>query len=369
MKRGFTLIELLAVIVILAIIALIATPIVLNIINDAKESATLRSADFYIDALENEIMLENMNQGGSFNPNTCIITNGTVLCDGKEITLKVDGEKPNGGSITFVEGKVTAVTLTFGDKTVSMDSKGQLVLGKVEKPPILESKKACSLTDDKDSDGVADTGDMITCSTESFYVISNDGKTISMLTEYNLDVGRIYNSEVEEFEEIENPTGIQNEDAIGDPTNSSRWYGITAFSTTNYWYSIGYIVDANYASEGRNYPFVYGDYKDTNGNYQNKIYPYIKSYEEYLIKEGVASASATLISYEQLIDLGCDEDGYSCYSSQYDWTHATSYWTGSAYDGSGVWDVYSDGGFQYHDYDLDYIFGVRPVVNISVSEI
>ena len=46
MKKGFTLIELLAVIVILAIIALIATPIVLNIINDTKESASLRSADF-----------------------------------------------------------------------------------------------------------------------------------------------------------------------------------------------------------------------------------------------------------------------------------------------------------------------------------
>ena len=43
-KKGFTLIELLAVIVILAIIALIATPIVLNIINDAKEESELRSA-------------------------------------------------------------------------------------------------------------------------------------------------------------------------------------------------------------------------------------------------------------------------------------------------------------------------------------
>ena len=44
MKNGFTLIELLAVIVILAVIALIATPIVLGIINDSKESAILRSA-------------------------------------------------------------------------------------------------------------------------------------------------------------------------------------------------------------------------------------------------------------------------------------------------------------------------------------
>ena len=48
MKKGFTLIELLAVIVILAVIAVIAVPIVLNIINDTKESATLRSAEMYM---------------------------------------------------------------------------------------------------------------------------------------------------------------------------------------------------------------------------------------------------------------------------------------------------------------------------------
>ena len=38
-NKGFTLIELLAVIVILALIALIATPIILNVINDAKKQA------------------------------------------------------------------------------------------------------------------------------------------------------------------------------------------------------------------------------------------------------------------------------------------------------------------------------------------
>ncbi len=37
--QGFTLIELLAVIVILAVIALIATPLIMNVINDAKKSA------------------------------------------------------------------------------------------------------------------------------------------------------------------------------------------------------------------------------------------------------------------------------------------------------------------------------------------
>ncbi len=44
-NKGFTLIELLAVIVILAIIALIATPIILGIINDARNSAKQRTAE------------------------------------------------------------------------------------------------------------------------------------------------------------------------------------------------------------------------------------------------------------------------------------------------------------------------------------
>ena len=38
-KKGFTLIELLAVIIILAVIALIATPIVLNVVDNARKSA------------------------------------------------------------------------------------------------------------------------------------------------------------------------------------------------------------------------------------------------------------------------------------------------------------------------------------------
>lgn len=51
-KKGFTLIELLAVIVILAIIALIATPIILGIINDARKSAKVRSAELVESGVE-----------------------------------------------------------------------------------------------------------------------------------------------------------------------------------------------------------------------------------------------------------------------------------------------------------------------------
>ena len=46
-NKGFTLIELIAVLVILAVIALIVTPLVLNVVRKAKDSANKRSVDAY----------------------------------------------------------------------------------------------------------------------------------------------------------------------------------------------------------------------------------------------------------------------------------------------------------------------------------
>lgn len=46
-KKGFTLIEVIAVLVILAVITLIVTPLVMNIIRKAKDSANMRSIDAY----------------------------------------------------------------------------------------------------------------------------------------------------------------------------------------------------------------------------------------------------------------------------------------------------------------------------------
>lgn len=51
-NKGFTLIELLAVIIILAIVALIATPIILNVINQAKQGAAEDAAWGVMDAVK-----------------------------------------------------------------------------------------------------------------------------------------------------------------------------------------------------------------------------------------------------------------------------------------------------------------------------
>ncbi len=61
-KKGFTLIELLAVIVILAIIALIATPMIMDVIEKSKRGAAIDSAYGYLEALEQYIIMQDMQE-------------------------------------------------------------------------------------------------------------------------------------------------------------------------------------------------------------------------------------------------------------------------------------------------------------------
>ena len=130
MKKGFTLIELLAVIVILAIIALIATPIVLSIVNDSKKSATIQSAEFYLDATLNAIMKENVKVSGEFNPSSCVVNEeGNINCDDSEnvLVVEVEGEKPSGGEITLNNGNITDATLEYPSGTVALNADKQFV--------------------------------------------------------------------------------------------------------------------------------------------------------------------------------------------------------------------------------------------------
>lgn len=84
--KGFTLIELLAVIVILAVIALITTPIVLGIINDAKEASNLRSVEAYAKAVEYGVIQYEYKNNGEIPTSYCDIkdyvsyTNTDVVC-------------------------------------------------------------------------------------------------------------------------------------------------------------------------------------------------------------------------------------------------------------------------------------------------
>lgn len=106
-EKGFTLIELLAVIVILAIIALIATPIVLNIINNARRSAAEDTVYGTMEAIKLAYTESMMNPTTYSLPLTVTFTNGVGkvsdanTATGSEKDLALSGSAPKSGTITL----------------------------------------------------------------------------------------------------------------------------------------------------------------------------------------------------------------------------------------------------------------------------
>ena len=204
-------------------------------------------------------------------------------------------------------------------------------------------------------------GDELRIGKEHFYVISNDGTNITLLAKYNLEVGSncVYNGDYT-CTEIENPTGLQSEKALGYTSsgyNTNGNYGVVPFSSTIYWYSSG--LKSEY---GTSYPaYVYDD----NASIKN----YVDNYAEYLEELGLTIEEARLIKQEELVGLGCKAGNLTCTTSQYDWVYATSYWSGSARANRDVWRVLSNGGFVSDFYSSSSASGVRPVIVISSSEI
>jgi len=107
-RKGFTLIELLAVIIILAIIALIAVPIIMGIINNARERARQASVRGFASALRlsrSEFMLENRIQ-----PN---------FDELQDLNINISGEEVKCKCVNYGETGVVLYECTVGnDKTI-----------------------------------------------------------------------------------------------------------------------------------------------------------------------------------------------------------------------------------------------------------
>ncbi len=105
-KKGFTLIELLAVIVVLAIILLIAMPIVLNVINDARQGAFNSTGYGLVKAAENEHMRTAL-EGGT-------IMETTYNFAGDVSALDFSGEAPTHGTIFVAVDGTIEMAVTNG---------------------------------------------------------------------------------------------------------------------------------------------------------------------------------------------------------------------------------------------------------------
>ena len=114
MKKGFTLIELLAVIIILAIVALIATPIILDVVEDARKSAAKSEASMILSGIQNYCATEDM----KIQMNTL---EGEAKCSGKASILQADvASMVNLGNAEMKSD----VTITDGKYTFTVESNG-----------------------------------------------------------------------------------------------------------------------------------------------------------------------------------------------------------------------------------------------------
>ena len=133
MKKGFTLIELLAVIIILAIIALIATPIILNVIEDARVSAGRSEASMIYSGINNYCATSAM--GNQLNGKTDICADGVTTT---EISQMVNLGNAIVTEIAYSNGRVTNLVVESNTHTFTLCGDGSFVIDEEEcgvKPP------------------------------------------------------------------------------------------------------------------------------------------------------------------------------------------------------------------------------------------
>lgn len=119
MKKGFTLIELLAVIIVLSVVAIIATPKVLNVIDEAKASTNKSSAYGILDSAKlyyAESMFDNIK---SAKVSALINIYNEVITSGK---------KPENGELYVNSNGSTALSIIIDNKCYKKEFVGELTV-------------------------------------------------------------------------------------------------------------------------------------------------------------------------------------------------------------------------------------------------
>ena len=376
-KKGFTLIELLAVIIVLSIIALITTPIIFNVIENAKIKSLEKSCYGVIDAVRTKYAegLLNLNK----------ITTGDV----NELT--VAGEKPIAGTWTIYNSK-DSVEKGIKIEGVKFASMKDYVCTNVNSDGTINSNVTCTKENDVSSEPILK--EKLLGTNDSNVVTSGDGlysKTTSTGTTYYFK-GAVENNYVKFADKVWRIVRI-NEDGTmrlitQDNVISSQKFN-SAYNTYDKMYytnsEIKTAVENWYKTNISDKGF---DEKVVNGNYfceQAKVV-YNTNYtagsatvatkDNYTPSfdcttdgngKGVVSGKVGLITIDEVLFaggvIGSSSNFYLKNGSAYCMMSPAGFYTYNDY--ARAWGVVSAG--RIGDFHVASNYGVRPVINLSAD--
>ena len=367
MKKGFTLIELLAVIVILAIIALIATPIVLDIIEDSKNSSIKRSIELYADAVENSVAKAQLN--GSVVPSgKYTTTDGKTLTQGNT-TIKVDydGAKTVCDVYISSEGTVSLKKCNVSDKDVEYTYGNKIYEnGEVVYFDVTTGKTCDNYTETQSNTGV-NSGCM------KFYAFNDDGSDkVNLILDHNTTATIAWNSSVS------NASGPSEEFLNKLNEDTKDWIGTEV--PTNY------IMDQTGQVSGAKYTVDYSSYKARLITAQevaqitgNTTWDERTASSSYYFDSKTTTESDTCTEGNTI---GCkygwlyDRTNTSCTTygcSNNSDVETYGYWSASSSsivdDAYRAWYVAYDGSVYDSNVDFSDLYGVRPVITVLKSKL
>ena len=376
-KKGFTLIELLAVIVVLSIIALITTPIIFNVIENAKIKSLENSCYGVIDAVRTKYAegLLNLNK----------ITTGDV----NELT--VAGEKPIAGTWTIYNSK-DSVEKGIKIEGVKFASMKDYVCTNVNSDGTINSNVTCTKENDVSSEPILK--EKLLGTNDSNVVTSGDGlysKTTSTGTTYYFK-GAVENNYVKFADKVwrivrinENGTMrlITQDNVISSQKFNSAYNTYDKMYYTNSeiktavenWYKTnitdkgfdGKVVSGNYFCEQAK--VVYNtDYTAGGATVATKD-NYTPSFDCTTDGngKGVVSGKVGLITIDEVLFaggvIGSSSNFYLKNGSAYCMMSPAGFYTYNDY--ARAWGVVSAG--RIGDFHVASNYGVRPVINLSAD--
>ena len=376
-KHGFTLIELLAVIVVLAIIALIATPIVINTINNAKRGAAERSGENYIKQVEVAIATKGLEEStsnlssldGTYRINSKGNLEGSNLTE--PLVIETNGNRPTSGTIIIKDGEVQDLSIITIEEYNIVYSDSKCKVTKIYKNGEavyfnVTTGNACSKSDYTETQ--SNTGIKEGCM--KFYAFNDDGgDTLNLILDHNTTATVAWTSSGS------NKNGPK-EVLTQLKSDTSSWLGTITPSN--------YTMDQTGQTSNANYTIDYSEYKARLITAQeiatiigNTTWDEKTASDGYYFDSNTSTASTTCkkgntsgCSYGWLYDrtnTGCTTWGCLNNSDQ----ETKGYWTSSprvsnVYIARYVSYVGNLGGYYIWDSGS---YGVRPVIEVLKSQL